>query len=303
MIYNIVTFLLTNKCNLQCPHCCIECSPQNNVVLDDKLVNQVISDLALNAKVDTIGISGGEAFLYPDKVLQMVQAINRAGKMPSVYTNGFWCGDYSEAYGMLYDLKDNGLRLLLTSVDEYHQKNIPIDNIKYLLNAANELGIPVKIHVSTTYSGMAENDRLISSLGLSKISASITTSAVYSVGRAADCIVKKDFISIKNLSQLKCSYDGMCSIDWNGDVHWCCTFCNKNMVLGNIQNENINVILNKFRKNKVFMCILTKGFAYLVEIIERNKIMSLNKYYVNGCELCNNIFENEDALEQLNRIL
>lgn len=303
MLYNTVVFLLTNKCYLECEHCSVECSPKNDAVLDDDLINQVISDLASNPKITTIAISGGEAFMYPDKVYKIVKAVNQIGKLPAIYTNGFWCTNYEKTYKRLRELKQIGLKLLLTSIDTYHQKLIPIGNIKYLLDVCNKLDIPTKMHISTTYSTLAKNDEIISSLGLSKLSVSITTSPVLPIGRALKHIKKEDFISTKEISQLRCTYDGMCNIDWNGDVRWCCAMHHKNMIIGNVRNENINSILNNVRNSRIFMCMITKGIPYLANIIKKNNIISLDEHYVDGCDFCNRVFENEDVIEQLEKVL
>lgn len=180
---------------------------------------------------------------------------------------------------------------------------IPISNIKNLMDVCHKLEIPVKLHVSTTYSNLSENDNIVTSLGISKLSVSITTSPVLPIGRAPKQIMKNDFISKKEISQLRCAYDGMCNIDWDGNVFWCCAMHNKYMVIGNIRTDNINSILNNFRKNKIFMCILSKGFPYLANIIEKNKIIPLKEYYVDGCDFCNSIFENISVIKQLEKIL
>lgn len=303
VIYNVVVLLLTNRCNLQCAHCCLECSPQNNAELDDKLIERLIHDLAFNPKIEIIGISGGEAFLYPEKVKRTIYLINQAGKKASVYTNGFWCNNFVDTYNKLRELKEQGLSIVLTSVDTYHQEIIASSNIKNLLDACNELDISTKIHTSATYSNLEDNDKILSSLGKSKLRANIVTSAVFPVGRAARSIKKEDIIVIQNLERLRCTYDGLCSVDWNGNVLWCCSLHNKNMIIGNVKDENINDILNNIRKNKVFMCILTKGIPYLASIIEKWKLGQLNKSYVNGCELCNSIFENSELLKKLEEII
>ena len=303
MIYNTVVFLLTNKCNLECKHCSVECSPKNSAILDDSVISQVISDLSSNPKITTIAISGGEVFMYPDKVFKIIKAINQAGKRPSIYTNGFWCSDYEKTYKVLADLKKNGLKLLLTSIDTYHQEGIPIDNIKNLLDVCNKLNILTKVHVSTTYPTLSKDDEIVSSLGLSKLSVSITTSPVIPVGRASEKIKKEEVISAKEISQLRCAHDGSCIVDWDGDVFLCCSLHNKNMVIGNVKNGSINSILNNFRRNRIFMCMNTKGIPHLANIIERHNIIPLNKNYVDGCDLCNRIFENRDVMEQLETIL
>lgn len=303
MIYNTIIFLLTNRCNLNCAHCCVSCSPQNNAVLEDNLINKVMDDIAVNEKINRIGISGGEAFLYPEKVSRIIEASTKSKKSVYVYTNGFWCGSYEKTLHVLDRLKKKGLSTVLTSVDTFHQKYIPIGNVKNLLDACYALNIYVKVHVSDTYSNSSENDELIHLLGLSKLNASITSSPVFVSGNALKNIPKEDIISNQELSKLRCNYDGMCSIDWDGNVSCCCSIHSHGMVIGNIKNNSINKILNEVRKNKIFMCILKHGIPYLADIIRANKLMRIDDAYTNGCELCATIFENEKLISQLENIL
>lgn len=303
MIYNTVIFLLTNRCNLNCTHCCLSCSSQNCAVLEDSLIEKTMDEIALNKKITRIGISGGEAFLYPEKVSRIIEASTKSGKSSYAYTNGFWCDSYEKTFRILDELKKKGLSTILTSVDTFHQKYIPINNIINLLNVCNELNIFVKVHVSDTYSNSSKNDELIHLLGLSKLNASITSSPVFISGNALKNIPKEDIISNQKLPKLRCNYDGMCSIDWEGNVNCCCSIHSHRMVIDNIKKNSINQILNEIRKNKVFMCILQKGIPYLSNIIRENELMNIADSYTNGCELCAQIFENERVMSYLEKIL
>ena len=75
------------------------------------------------------------------------------------------------------------------------------------------------------------------------------------------------------------------------------------MIIGNVRNENINSILNNVRNSRIFMCMITKGIPYLANIIKKNNIISLDEHYVDGCDFCNRVFENEDVIEQLEKVL
>lgn len=303
MIFNSVSLLITNRCTMQCPHCCLECHPENRGLLSNELIEKIVLDLKENPKIEMIGISGGEAFLYLEKVKFAICMIKKAGKASAIYTNAFWCNDYETTYTIIEGLKKDGLTLILTSVDSYHQEQIHINNVKNLLNVCQELDIRVKIHVSTTYSNAAINDSLLTQLQLSKLSASITQSAVFPVGRASKEILKEDIISIEKRKNVKCTYDGMCSIDWDGNVFWCCSIHNKNMIIGNVLQKGINSILNDFRKNKVFMCMHTKGLSYLANKVEQLQLLEIRDSYASSCELCNEIYRNNELLRKLNENL
>ena len=300
MIYETITFMITNKCNMSCPHCCLNCCPENNIVLENSLLRETIGRLALNPRIKTVAVSGGEPFLFPEKVEEMVKWIRNAGKKAAVYTNGFWCNEYDATYNTLKVLKTDGLSLLLTSVDSYHQMGVSIDNIKNLLGVCLELEIPTKVHVSTTHKNIHKDDEILKSLGTAKLNASVTTSAVYRAGRANERITESEIITNQSTEYFHCKYDGMCAVDWNGDVFWCCSIRNDNMIIGNIKKENINTILNRVMKKKLFLKLITDA-PYVLEKIKERNMLNLEEKYADYCELCDKIFSNKELVLELEK--
>ena len=74
-------------------------------------------------------ITGGEAFLYYDTVLEIVHAAAELGMSPikSVQTNGFWCTSDDRVREWLSGLREAGLKGIYFSCDPLHQEYVPIE--------------------------------------------------------------------------------------------------------------------------------------------------------------------------------
>ena len=85
--------------------------------------------------VTEVGISGGEPFLFPDKVIELVKGL-KSLKVKTVrpFSNGFWGANRNQAIEILTALKkagfgsDAGDRLKI-SVGEFHQSQVSIEAV------------------------------------------------------------------------------------------------------------------------------------------------------------------------------
>jgi organic radical activating enzyme len=155
--------LLTYKCNAACEFCYYNCSPkQNGLMPVDMAINawQSLKELAGNSA--KIHITGGEPFLYWDRLVEILQEAKRQnlGPVDMIETNGFWAADpatarrlrtscghsgtYAEtsekiAVERLKLLDDLGMRRLKISCDPFHQEYVDIGPVKRLADIAGEL--------------------------------------------------------------------------------------------------------------------------------------------------------------------
>jgi pyruvate-formate lyase-activating enzyme len=100
---------LTYRCNAACGHCYNVSGPRRSAEClgwsetGDHLTEWV------RLGVTDIGISGGEPFLYPDLVVEMVAELKALGvPLVSPFTNGFWGNDETAARALLTRLRRVG---------------------------------------------------------------------------------------------------------------------------------------------------------------------------------------------------
>jgi len=92
-------------------------------------------------------LSGGEAMLYPDLVLDLAAAASGTGAPVAVSTNGYWATDPTVAAATVGRLKAAGVRTLLLSTDIYHLPYVPLERVNSAATAALEAGLRCEIAI------------------------------------------------------------------------------------------------------------------------------------------------------------
>jgi MoaA/NifB/PqqE/SkfB family radical SAM enzyme len=134
--------LLTYKCNATCEFCYYNCSPkQNGLMPVDMAINAWRSLKELAGNSARIHITGGEPFLYWDRLVEILQEAQRQnlGPVDMIETNGFWAADETIAKERLEILDGLGMRRLKISCDPFHQEYVDIGPVKRLADIAGEL--------------------------------------------------------------------------------------------------------------------------------------------------------------------
>lgn len=121
-MYNVqdIVFEVGRKCNLRCPHCLRGCS--QDIAIKDKYIDQVLSEVE---SIGTLTLTGGEPFLYPEKIKYIVDKIverNIAVGNFFVATNGLVRSmDVVTSLLRLYEICDEKeICELKISADEFH---------------------------------------------------------------------------------------------------------------------------------------------------------------------------------------
>lgn len=134
--------LLTYKCNASCEFCYYNCSPEKNGLMAvDMAVNAWQSLKALAGDKVRVHITGGEPFLYWDRLVEMLQEGKRQnlGPLDMVETNGFWAASEKIVRERLKVLDELGMLRLKISCDPFHQEYVDIEPVKRLADVAREL--------------------------------------------------------------------------------------------------------------------------------------------------------------------
>ena len=134
--------LLTYKCNAACEFCYYNCSPkQDGLMTIETAISswQSLKDLAGDAA--KVHITGGEPFLYWDRLVEILQEAKRQnlGPCDMLETNGFWAGDEKTIRERLRMLDGLGMVRLKISCDPFHQEYVPIEQVRGLAQTAREI--------------------------------------------------------------------------------------------------------------------------------------------------------------------
>lgn len=273
------------------------------------------------SKVGLVVFTGGEPFIYKKEILEVLKHIKLSGPTISrIVTNASWAKSYGVAKRILQEFKDAGLTELNYSVDDFHQQFIPLTIIKNAVDAAIDLNIPVLL-AHKTYPGSQSSKVTYESLfqrnipDINEINKEqlheelFTFSSGYTVpiGRKSEEVNKIDWLP-EGYSEI--NWRGPCTnilnsvnISPNGDLMPCCGLIDraiKLFYLGNVLDNDLEDIMEKANKNTLFNWLALEGPSAIMDfVIEVDNSVKFTGKYVQGCQLCQELFTNENVLNIL----
>lgn len=238
---------ITSKCNAKCKICCYGCSPDNNDVIDERLMLHSINRISDLGGIDSLCFSGGEPFLFFDLLKKGLKYAKDKGFKTSVATNGYWgMWPKDEIKSKLEELSVDLIRI---STDEYHLECIPEKDIRQAIETVKTLKTELKIGIGETAAGKACGD-FFRLLGSYKYLLSFYTYAFEKTGRADELPAESFYTSDK-----AGFYPDLLSIRYDGEV-----FIGKNQLRnenrfssGNIKISSLSEILSKERYQYEFL--------------------------------------------------
>jgi MoaA/NifB/PqqE/SkfB family radical SAM enzyme len=114
-----IIFASTTACNLHCEHCFVNRKP---LQLDIEQAVAFLRDCAASGKIERVGFSGGEPFLYMDFLIALTKETVALDLLfDQIMTNGDWWKDEADLRDKLRTLYDAGYDGKIgLSWDEYH---------------------------------------------------------------------------------------------------------------------------------------------------------------------------------------
>lgn len=285
----LLAVLPWNYCNATCQHCMNDSGPNDK----RRLSNEIIKELIIQAK-NIYGsswhfaISGGEAFVHYDELLDLIAFSKSKGAYVSVFTNCHWAKNIMIAKKMLQPLVDNGLIGLGISSDFYHLEYVPLDNIKNAIIASRCFNLKVQL-------------RCVGSCNfrLSKLLSLLEDIPIYGTefvelplspfGRASKLLMG-ELITQDEMPGGKCPAPTF-AIDFEGRGLACCNGGGHNFGLGDVYSHTLGQLKYRFYTDVLFHYIrnnpLINCFRWLNEK-DINYLRSIK--YTEECHLCHELF-------------
>jgi MoaA/NifB/PqqE/SkfB family radical SAM enzyme len=140
-IWRNAGLLLTYKCNAECEFCYYNCSPKQGGLMPAEMAISCWRSLRELADDAKIHITGGEPFLYWDRLVEILQEANESdlGPVDMVETNGYWATDEKIIKDRLKTLDRLGMNRLKISCDPFHQEYVDVEAVRRLARIAKEL--------------------------------------------------------------------------------------------------------------------------------------------------------------------
>lgn len=157
MHFQSILLVLTEACHVGCQHCGYIGSKRDGEVDQDELI-QWIKQMTTYG-VPEIIFTGGEPFERYGVLAAGVNCANNCCAQSSVFTSSYWAKSPAEARSALVGLK--GLTRIYLSTDIYHQKRVPVTNVRNAIEAAIEFDIS-SIILNITYATEADRSYIAS---------------------------------------------------------------------------------------------------------------------------------------------
>ena len=277
---NEIIFAATEACNLHCPHCFVSRNPCNlDVDQAMAFIDSCIDGAEKNPelpKLEKIGFSGGEPFLYFDFIVSLTnQVVERELMFDQIMTNGDWWKDVDDLemkLQVLYEAGYDGHFGL--SWDIFHGQKT--ERIITFISKVIEIFGPGMLNIQT----VVPNKALFK-----KSSPDFIDKKAYKQQLKDMKQVQKEFgLTVYELEQ---SFPGDHDLAWSGkkwftedfcegpghvmyihptgDIAPCCGFANENQALfiGKI-TDSFETVMENAEKNKMVSLCYKEGLSSLI---------------------------------------
>lgn len=250
--------------------------------------------------VRCLSVSGGEPFLFPELLGEIISVASAKGLFTECVTNCFWATSEKTALAGLRPLKDAGLDMLNLSADDFHQAHLPFSQVYNAYWAARCLDFKLFIMCTVGNSSKLTLKRVIDGLGDNGIQ--IPGASASSGQPTAALAVQSGFLPAGRASSLPerelkmndSPLQGPClmvlrdlSISPDGTVHPCCSSGGliKGVELGNVNHDDLQQMVRRAGEMELFATLFEEG----PETLARRAALPVETdKYVNKCHLCQN---------------
>ena len=299
MIFDSVSFVMTNTCSAACDMCCFSCSPQKKDQLDKELVKDYILQASKLGMTKRVAFTGGEAIIYFDNLKECMEYANSLGIPSTLVTNCFWAKNYDEGYKKLKELKEAGLVAMTYSVDKFHQQYVPYDSVKNAIMIANSLGIQITINLMDLKDGKSVYDSL-EALRPYIYHNEVMMHPCFPAGEARNHIKEDQYIYECSADSALCPFDKSITVLYDGTMMICCSQFSHEIdavKVGKFGETSLEQAIKNFNDNDIIYVLLSNGFGWYTDLA-RSLGKEIKEKYVICCHLCHQLFTDKEFLEK-----
>lgn len=296
-LWRYAGLMLTYRCSAACRFCYYYCSPQASGLMSvDTAIQSWEGIVRLVGDKARVHITGGEPFLYFDRLSQIIQQASRLGLTPldSIETNAGTWGSNGELTDQLRFLDDCGLDRLKISWDTFHEEFIDIDRVRQFICIARDVLGPQRVLVR--WEKHLDNPTGIRQLDESQkqslLQAALDADSCRFTGRAAEALAPlvakypAVFFQGRHCQKALLGSKGV-HIDPNGNVfNGQCS----GMVVGNVNQRPLDALWQTFEPDRMdFWEVLYENGPFgLLGRAQSDGFRPRDKY-ASKCHLCTDI--------------
>jgi len=295
-----VGLLLTERCDIACAHCWLEPSSNGaDMSLDE--AQDYIDQTSSIPTVEWISFTGGEPFLLPGLLNELVGYASAKGLRTECVTNCSWAETPEKTEEKLKTLKESGLDVVNISADDFHQEFVPFENVRNCFEAARSLGLKTVIMSAAQAGGTLRLAEIINRLGPEEIgtlgegesteglSAIAVETGFIPVGRGAE-IPRNRWLIGESPTEGPCRLVLRDSgIDPRGELLACCSAASllARGRLGSIVGTGIRQLLDDAGEQPLFKILSEQGPSSLADSLGIN----WKEGFVSRCHLCHEVLK------------
>jgi hypothetical protein len=281
-------------CNLSCDHCIFRCGPESRQTMGIPRARAFLEQ-AREAGIRKVVFTGGEPFLYPGELRTLIQCAAGHGMRAGTITNAAWASSRKKAKDTLVELRGAGLGSITLSTDRYHLRAVPLENVKHVLAAAEEIGLQTGVKISRL-----AHDPVAEGLyrGLQGWAAKIRVQEISPLGRGAS--LRSGLPRRASSSFLRPGCVSPAVLVPDGHLLTCCNLPAQDvgpgdfpLVLGNAANDPLRGLLRKRSADPVLTALRDRGPSFLLALLA-DEAPGLGPQrearYQSGCDLCFHLF-------------
>ena len=270
-------FLLTYRCNFECDHCFLYCSPESAGTFTIEQVTSVLEEAEKIGTVEWIYYEGGEPFLYFPLLRESIKRASKRGFKVGIVTNGYGANSEQDAELWLRPLAESGVSFISISNDSFHYDDESENPATIASAVAQKLGIatsPICIEPPKIKQPSSDAEDK---------GQPVVGGEVMLRGRAVDKLTGNLPLRAWNTLQ-ECTYEDLESpsrvhIDSFGNVHIC-----QGISIGHMWQTPLSEIILNYRSDAHPICapLLKGGPAELAKALG----VTPEAGYVDECHLC-----------------
>ena len=267
-------FLLTYKCNSECDHCFLYCSPRSRGTFTLEQIPQLLDEAVRINTIKSIYFEGGEPFLVYPLMLEGVQMARERGFKVGIVTNAYFATDPDNIETWLKPLCELGICDFILSNDPYHYEDEKDNPAVRTHKVAKKLGLPAaEIHIEkpeVTKKGQRRGEPVIGG-------------GIMFRGRAVERLTA-DLPRRPWEEFTECPYEDLESparvhLDSYGNIHLC-----QGLSMGNFLETPLSELVQSYDANSHPVCgpLVKGGPALLAKEYQVNH----DDKFVDACHFC-----------------
>jgi hypothetical protein len=246
--------------------------------------------------VEWISFTGGEPFLLPRLLKDLVGYASAKGLRTECVTNCSWAETPVKTEETLITLKESGLDVVNISADDFHQEYVPFENVRNCFEAAKRLGLKTVIMSAAQAGGTLRLAETINRLGPEKIGTPKDGESTEGLSAIA---VETGFIPVGRGAELprdtwligESKIEGPCrivlrdiGIDPGGELLACCSAASllRRGRLGRVVETGIQRLLDDAGEQPLFKILSEWGPSGLADSLG----IPWRGEFVSRCHLC-----------------